>query len=169
MDFHGRGVDQMVLDQDVKARGRPAVVLIDPEALASIEADARRCYPAEAIGLLARAPESDTVLSGHVVVSEAVALTNRARHPGVSVQVSRAERDQRLAELAERGRETIGAYHSHPDGSAEPSAADLQAVRGAGVEIIASAGVTGVGMVRAWWLERDCEPIELALELAPRL
>lgn len=140
----------------LEATGRPARVLIDPMALASIRAEVDRCYPAEAIGLLA-----GTVHSGHVVVGDAVALTNLARNPRVSVQVSNAERDQALADLAARGMQAIGAYHSHPNGAAEPSAEDT--IRGTGLEIIAAASRHGTGVVRAWWLERGRPPIELAM------
>lgn len=144
----------MTQDRIIEARSRPAEVLIDPMVLVSIRAEAGRCYPAEAIGLLA-----GTVHSGQMRVSEAVPLTNLADDPRMGVRVGRAECDRALAGLAARGKEAIGAYHSHPDGVAEPSTEDT--AQGAGLEIVASATMLGSGVVRAWWLERGHPPVEL--------
>ena len=97
-----------------------------PAALAdSIRGQARAASPAECCGLIEG-------------IRKGVNFRVTALHPArnLSADAHRFEidpPDQFAAQRAARARgaEIIGCYHSHPDGSAEPSAADLA---GAGEE-----------------------------------
>jgi proteasome lid subunit RPN8/RPN11 len=90
-----------------------------PAALAdSIREHARATSPAECCGLI------EGVRQGNV-------FRVTALHPARNLSMDEARfeidpRDQFAAQRAarDRGAEIIGCYHSHPGGSAEPSAAD---------------------------------------------
>lgn len=90
-------------------------IAIASTARAAMLDHARRAAPDEACGIL---------FGDSVTIISAEAAKNVAAHPGRSFEIEpaallRAHRGARAA-----GRQVVGWYHSHPNGSAEPSATD---------------------------------------------
>ena len=98
----------------------PAVRLT-PEQLQAIERAAEQAYPEEACGLLVgRCEPGGRYLVNAVEASANVAEPPRTRRFEVDPKLRlRLERD-----LRESPESIIGVYHSHPNGSAEPSETD---------------------------------------------
>ena len=108
-------------------------------------------YPAEGIGLLGGR-------WAELVVTHAIGLPNRAPAGTDRSVVLAADALAGLDTLAAAGAEFVGCFHSHPDGRAALSAADVSAVRYAGVELVATVTRRGVATVRAWLVEPGTEP-----------
>ncbi len=90
--------------------------------LNAVTAAARAAYPEECCGLLIGAKEGD-----HWRIDEAVAAANVApkpRHDRFEVDPALHLRLQR--ELRGTAQAVIGHYHSHPNGRAAPSQADVK-------------------------------------------
>ena len=103
------------------------------EVLATMRAHAERAWPEECVGAL---------LSDGATV---VPLQNVASDRRSSFRVS-ARESIRLEQAAEaKGLSVLGFYHSHPDGPAVPSAADVESAAGRWMFIIqVSGGVAGM-------------------------
>ncbi len=106
------------------------MLLLKPEDLKQIADHAEADYPREACGLLLGYQRAD----GHIEVTQVAASENMAASgrndrfevdPELRLRLMRQARD--AAPVGEMGaaRGIIGHYHSHPDGSARPSASDL--------------------------------------------
>ena len=96
-------------------------VRLSPEQLRAIERAAEAAYPEEACGLLVGRSRPD---EGYCV-SAVEASANVAEPP----RTRRFEVDPKLRlrlerELRESPESVVGVYHSHPNGSAEPSETD---------------------------------------------
>lgn len=122
-------------------------------------------YPAEGIGLLAgRWVE--------LTVTRVIGLPNRAAAGGRGSVVSAADALAGLAALAasgaepgtDSGAEFLGCFHSHPDGRAVLSAADVSAVRYAGVELVATVTRQGLATVRAWLVAPGVRPRPIGVD-----
>ena len=98
-----------------------AAVRLTPEQFQAIERAAEGAYPEEACGLLVgRSAPGEGCWVSAVEASANVAEPPRARRFEVDPKLRlRLERD-----LRESPDSVIGVYHSHPDGSAEPSETD---------------------------------------------
>lgn len=126
-----------------EAAGTAFEVSLDARALASIRDHCRAQHPAEACGaLLGSEPGS---------VEVAIPLENQAADPARGYLIP-ADRVRRLDfEAAGSGLEVIGFFHSHPTGSARPSAADLEAAL-PGYLYLVVAGPAVAPPLRAWRL-----------------
>jgi len=86
---------------------------------AQIEADmiahARRTAPSECCGLLVGTCDE---------VVEAVVATNLANDPARRYLIDPQDHMRAIRSARQRGLQVIGAYHSHPQSAARPSAAD---------------------------------------------
>jgi proteasome lid subunit RPN8/RPN11 len=99
------------------SEAKPASILLAPEALAAIRAEAARAYPHEGCGALLGPGERE--------IGEAWALPNDEEgNPRVRFRVS--PRDYLAVEEAAevRGVRLVGFWHSHPDHPARPSPTD---------------------------------------------
>ena len=99
-----------------------AAVRLAPEQLRAIERAAEEAYPEEACGLLVgRSAPGEGYRVSTVEASANVAEPPRTRRfevdPKLRLRLERA--------LRESPESVIGVYHSHPDGSAEPSETDI--------------------------------------------
>lgn len=100
-------------------------VRLSPAQLQAIEREAEAAYPEEACGLLVGCAEP----SGACRVSAVEASANVAEPP----RTRRFEVDPKLRlrlerELRESPDSIVGVYHSHPNGSAEPSKTDISMI-----------------------------------------
>ncbi len=112
-----------------------------PEVLAEILAHAEAAAPDEACGLL--------IGTGSDILS-ATPAANVAADPSRSFEIDPATLLRVHREGRGQGRRVVGWYHSHPNGSAHPSATDAaRAVEDGKLWLIAAAGV-----VSAWRAER---------------
>ncbi len=110
-------------------------------ALVSILDHARRATPAEACG----------IVYGDAAIDAAEATANVAAHPERAFEIDPAAllRAHRTARAA--GRKVLGWYHSHPNGSTEPSITDAaRAVEDGKLWLIAAANT-----VAAWRVVAD--------------
>ncbi|MGE5547331.1 MAG: M67 family metallopeptidase [Solirubrobacterales bacterium] len=97
------------------------ILQIDAALLKSIVDAAEAAYPAEACGLIVGRGKGQLVRVTRVVAAANLLADQPGRFeldPAVRVAL---ERDLREAGGKDR---VVGHYHSHPDGSADPSAAD---------------------------------------------
>lgn len=98
----------------------------DPTLLRAIAAEAERCYPAEACGLLVRDPTGDL----HAVAAENLQDRWHAADPEAFVRSSRSafSLDEReIAKQIRQGRQLVAIWHSHCDGGTHFSAEDRRA------------------------------------------
>ena len=100
-------------------------VRLTPAQLQAIERAAEAAYPEEACGLLVGRAEP----GGAIQVSAVEASANVAEPP----RTRRFEVDPKLRlrlerELRESPDSVMGVYHSHPNGSAEPSETDISMI-----------------------------------------
>lgn len=114
------------------------MLLLPPALKAQIESEARAAFPHECCGLIegARAGDAIPVTALHLSPNLSAARDRFEIDPAVHFNALRAARAN--------GLEIVGCYHSHPNGTAEPSVRD---VAGAGEEgfvwLIASLGEPG--------------------------
>lgn len=100
---------------------------IDREALTAIVAHARRDAPHECCGLLVGRGETS---SEELFVLEAVPCSNGAADPSRRYEISPVDyfaqirRCRRINEMQSERFAVVGAYHSHPRGTPEPSETD---------------------------------------------
>jgi len=83
-----------------------------------IEDEARKAFPAECCGLIEGTRDFDTL---HAL---AVHPTRNLATTPDRFEIDPAEHIRLLRAAREKDRAIIGCYHSHPNGKAEPSAAD---------------------------------------------
>ncbi|MDP6705142.1 MAG: M67 family metallopeptidase [Alphaproteobacteria bacterium] len=94
-----------------------------PEALLDqVRRHAERTYPNEACGLIVGRNRDGAA----VEVTRIEASRNLAAEPARSFEIDFGQRLALQRLLRGSGEEIVGLYHSHPDGSARPSAADLE-------------------------------------------
>ena len=143
-----------------------STVRIHREALTAIVAHAKRDAPNECCGLLVGKGPAET---GHYQVLEAVPSSNGASEPAKRYEISPVDyfaQIRRCRRINEQQSETfavIGAYHSHPRGTPEPSETDnAQAFRDFVFVIV---GLGGTGMqIAAYTLAGDTlTPVPLAV------
>ena len=141
-----------------------ALVRLTPAQLRAIEAAAEKAYPEEACGLLVgRCEPGVGVRVSAVEASANVAEPPRARRfevdPKLRLRLERALRDGPEA--------IVGVYHSHPDGSAEPSETDIAMIfEPAMVWLITAVDAGRAGATTAWRPMEDGSaflPLGLAL------
>jgi proteasome lid subunit RPN8/RPN11 len=126
-------------------------LLIAPEDLQKVEAQALAAFPAECCGLLlGRAADGGRVSIGWVEPCVNEAPDRRCRFtisPGALLVAYRWARD--------RGEQVVGTYHSHPRGAAVPSEIDRQSAWPGASCLIVGLGEEGVRERRSWRLERE--------------
>ena len=108
------------------------MLLLKPEDLKQIADHAEAAYPKEACGLLLGFQRAD----GNIEVTRVAESENKAApdrndrfevDPELRLRLMREARDAAPVGSTGASRGIIGHYHSHPDGSARPSATDLAA------------------------------------------
>ena len=141
-----------------------AAVRLTPARLRAIERAAEEAYPEEACGLLV----GRSLPGGAYRVSAVEASANVAEPP----RTRRFEVDPRLRlrlerELRESPDSVIGVYHSHPDGSAEPSETDISMIFEPDMVWLITAVADGhAGATKGWRPAEDRSaflPLELDL------
>lgn len=137
------------------SHGQPAEMApIARELLLALVHEAERAYPREACGLLlGRGERIEQVLPARNIHPSP--RTHFEIDPQALVDAHRAAR--------QGGPEVLGYYHSHPSGSAEPSAADRAQASGDG-RIWAIVGRHGV----AFWRDDENGFAELSYTAAER-
>ncbi|PYR64771.1 MAG: hypothetical protein DMF87_08020 [Acidobacteria bacterium] len=139
------------------------MIRIDREALTAIVAHARRDAPNECCGLLVgKGPAEATAgpAKAGPYVLEAIPCSNGASEPTKRYEISPVDyfaqirRCRRINEQQSENFAVIGAYHSHPRGTPEPSETDnAQAFRDFVFVIV---GLGGAGMqIAAYTLAGD--------------
>jgi proteasome lid subunit RPN8/RPN11 len=124
---------------------------------------ARDGAPEEVVGILAgrRAIGGDGT-GDRSIVERSYAAENAADAPRTRYEIAPREELELLERIDEAGLDVVGFYHSHPDGPAEPSAADARLAAWPGYAyVIVSLGGDGA-TVRGWrWTgERfESEPV----------
>ena len=141
-----------------------ASVRLTREQLRAIERAAEAAYPEEACGLLVgRCTPGEGYRVSAVEASANVAEPPRARRFEVDPKLRlRLERD-----LRESPDSVIGVYHSHPNGSAEPSETDRSMIFEPDMAWLITAVVDGkAGATTGWRPTRDGSAfLQLRLEL----
>jgi len=114
-----------------------------------LEEQARESYPREACGLLLghRSPRQARVLE--------LARARNINRDGPRHRYELAPEDFRAADKAARaaGLVILGVWHSHPDGSAKPSPADLAGAWEGWSYLIAALDAEGLTELRSWRLD----------------
>jgi proteasome lid subunit RPN8/RPN11 len=135
------------------SRSRLPDVRIDREALTAIVAHARRDAPNECCGLLVGRP-------GEIL--EAIPCSNGAADPTRRYEISpldyfaQIRRCRRINAAQSERFAVVGAYHSHPRGTPEPSETDIEQAFRDFVFVIAGLGAAGGGMeIRAHTMNAD--------------
>lgn len=117
-----------------------------PAALrAQIETEARAAFPREACGLLVgqRSGEGVEIFLAHPAA-------NVAEHDD-RFEIDPQAQFTLLRGLRETGREIVGCYHSHPNGRAEPSGADVAGASEPGfVWLVTGISPTAISAVNAF-------------------
>ena len=107
-----------------------AMLLLEPKDLKLIADQAEAAYPGESCGLLLGFERAD----GDIEVTRVAPSENKASparndrfeiDPELRLRLMRELRDAAPPGMPGAARRIIGHYHSHPDGSARPSASDL--------------------------------------------
>jgi desampylase len=137
-------------------------VRIDREALTAIVAHARRDAPNECCGLLIGRPAE---------ILEAVPASNGASDPTKRYEISPVDyfsqirRCRRINEQQGERFAVVGAYHSHPRGSHEPSETDdAQAFRDFVFVIVGLGGSAGGMQIGAYTLsDVRLRPVQLTV------
>jgi proteasome lid subunit RPN8/RPN11 len=125
--------------------------------LARFRAEAQAAAPHEVCGLL---------IGGEGAIVDAVALPNAAADPARAFLLDPAAHLAAARRLRLAGRRIIGCYHSHPAGTAIPSAADAAGASQTGQYWL----IVGGEEVRLWYSVADGEvagrfaPVALVLE-----
>lgn len=116
------------------------MVRISPSAYAVIRQEAEAAYPKESCGFL---------LGGAGSVLQAIPSPNLAENPRHAFMLdSRLHLELQRQSRAE-GLEILGFYHSHPEGAAFPSPADLAGMQGPALLcLIVAVKDTGAGEMR---------------------
>ena len=128
-------------------------VRLTPEQLQAIERAAEAAYPEEACGLLVgRSAPGEAYRVNAVETSANVAELPRTRRFEVDPKLRlRLER-----ELREGPDSVIGVYHSHPNGSAEPSETDIAMIFEPDmIWLITAVADAGAGATTAWQPSED--------------
>lgn len=127
------------------------MLVISPEAVAQVVAEAQRAYPHEGCGMLVgRRSGAD------FVVTEAPTGANEnADRPRVWYDLSPADQLRVSKDAAARGLEVVGYYHSHPDHPAAPSEGDRSRAFGSFVYVIASVENGRYKVMTAWTLDDE--------------
>ncbi len=99
-------------------------LLIGPELLAAIRAEAEAAWPGECCGLMVGRRGADACS-----VDRIVAAANLAAAPERQFEVDPAVLLATHRQAREAGEVILGPYHSHPEGAARPSATDLARAR----------------------------------------
>jgi proteasome lid subunit RPN8/RPN11 len=121
-------------------------VNIPPRIIAGLRRHAAATLPSECCGALA-----GTSADARLDLRAMIPLDNEDPAPGTyRIEARTVRRLERQA--TDAGVELLGFYHSHPAGTAEPSAADLELACPGYVYVIVQADV---GTVRAWVLRSD--------------
>ena len=133
-------------------------VVVGPVVLDAVREAARAAAPQEACGLLLGRHESTRVVLSACVPSQNIAADPIRRfevNPAVRLRVQRETRDG--------GEAMVGLYHSHPAGTAVPSAMDRECLYEPGlVWLIAGRGPRW--MIRAWLaLQNDFRELPLTV------
>ncbi len=124
-------------------------VVAGPAVLDTMREAARAAAPQEACGLLLGRHESE-----RVVLSACVPSQNIAPEPTRRFEVDPAVRLRVQRETRDGGEAMVGLYHSHPAGTAVPSATDRECLYEPGlVWLIAGRGPRWT--IRAWLALRD--------------
>ena len=136
----------------------PARLRLAPELRAALERWSRAAYPMEACGVLlgrragAELAIEDVTLARNLLAESAPSAATHAfdLHPADLVL---AEDRARAA-----GREVVGIWHSHPDGTAAPSAED-RGLWNRWFQVLVGLDRTSVRCLSVWWDGRIEVPI----------
>jgi proteasome lid subunit RPN8/RPN11 len=118
------------------------------EVRAAVRAWARAAYPAEGCGLLIGTKSA----GGCRVVRATSARNARAGERGDRYEVDPADHLAGWKAAEADGLEVVGAWHSHPDHAAIPSATDLAEAHEGLSYLIVAVSEQGAGELRAWRL-----------------
>lgn len=117
---------------------------IDRGLLAQLIEHCLACYPQEGCGLLAGRGER---------VSAVLPAINVAERPEYEFQLSPQQQVDLFREIARRGEELVGIFHSHPKSEPVPSRRDIDAAFYSGVAYVIVTLVRGP-VVRAFQIDR---------------
>jgi len=123
----------------------PRNVRFHPDALAAVVAHCRAAPAAEACGALLGTMDGPTIRT-------AVGVANGASDPARSYAIPAARVRELDLQATETGLEVVGFFHSHPAGSARPSAADLEAAWPGYIYLVVGGTRMDAGAARAWRL-----------------
>ena len=136
------------------------MLLLKPDDLKRIADHAETDYPREACGLLLGFWRAD----GDIEVTRVAASENKATpgrndrfeiDPELRLRLMREARDTGPIGMDGASRGIIGHYHSHPNGTAQPSATDLEMVWEPGLVWLITAVVDGQAVQSAAHLLSD--------------
>jgi proteasome lid subunit RPN8/RPN11 len=124
------------------------VIVVAGDCIARITAAAERAYPEECCGLLiGRSLAADDLRVTNVAESANVSAANRRRR----FEVDPAVRFALMRRLRGTAECIVGLYHSHPDGTAEPSAHDVaMAFEPELLWLIVAVDTAHAGDIRCW-------------------
>ncbi|MDA0338476.1 MAG: M67 family metallopeptidase [Proteobacteria bacterium] len=138
------------------------MITLGPTHLGQIRRAARLAYPNECCGLLVGRREGD-----QLEVDQVVESANLSAQPRNSFEIDMALRLTLQKDLRGTGRDLVGHYHSHPDGSPETSPPDKeQAWESNLVWMILSISETTVARPRAFAFQegtKSFQEVPLAL------
>lgn len=126
------------------------IIRIATGVFESLLSEARGAHPNECCGLVAGKPG---------LIETVVPAKNVSPHPDTSFEIDPGTLMRTQREVRARQHQVIGHYHSHPNGSAEPSPRDAARATHNGQVwlILANGGVTGWEVVNPRELDDDRE------------
>lgn len=126
---------------------------LSPLAAGRIRTAAGATYPAECCGVLLARRAAASIAPR--IILRALSVDNAAPRRGRRYRIP-AEAIRRIERREERhGHVIVGFYHSHPDGSAEPSPRDVEFAWPWYTYLIVPVAAGVVGDARAWRLAGD--------------
>ena len=137
---------------------KPCALFLSLALRSQLAAEARAAYPRECCGLI------EGVRAGDVIEALALHPTRNLATASDRFEIDPAEHIRLLRALRGTGRDIVGCYHSHPDGTPEPSPRDRDSAHDENfVWLIAGLDVSGA-VTTAGFLFRggDFGPLALA-------
>ncbi len=123
----------------------PTFVQLSPQHAETLRAAARAAYPHECCGLLVGEGDAD------IVVTDVVPTPNIAENPNAAFAIDPQAQFDLLRATRGSQQRVVGHYHSHPDGSAQPSPRDLAMAHDPeAVWVVMTASATSASMPRAF-------------------
>ncbi len=136
----------------------PTSLYIGQSVFQSLVAHAKRDYPNECCGILIGRTDGLDVYANRAVQAENIADGDRSRSYQIDWRTLFST--VRSVRRSHGQEQLVGFYHSHPDGSAEPSCRDAETAWEDYSYVIVSMSDGWCSSVTSWRIPRECTSFE---------